>query len=111
MPPRKKRSKRTGTVSLSGSLKGLIEAIAEQVVQRLHSELPTRDDVKSLERHLRTLSRQVRTGARKAARGRVGRPPTDRRCKLNACNQPHVARGYCSMHYQAWRRRKMARQK
>ena len=111
MPPRKKLSKRNRVASLSGSLKGLIEAIADQVVERLQSDLPTRQDVKSIERHLRTLSRQVRTGARKAARGRVGRPPTDRRCKLNSCNQPHVARGYCSMHYQAWRRRKMARQK
>ena len=25
-------------------------------------------------------------------------------CTVNGCNNPHVAKGYCANHYQAWRR-------
>lgn len=29
---------------------------------------------------------------------------TKRVCSINECEKPHIARGWCFMHYQRWRR-------
>ncbi len=91
---------------VAASLRGLIETIAERVAERMQKQLPGRDEMKSLERQIRDLTKRVE--ARGLGPRRVGRPRSDRKCSLRGCGLPHVAQGFCSKHYQAWRRRNLA---
>jgi hypothetical protein len=86
-------------------MKSLVEAIAERVIASAERRLPDRDQLKDLQRQLRGLARRIESTSRR--RGRVGRPPSHRKCQVPGCGLPHVAQGYCSRHYQAWRRKRL----
>ena len=93
--------------SIGTALKALVEAVAARVLERAERRLPSREQVNRLERQVARLSRRIESrGGRLGAR-RVGRPHTDRKCKMPGCGLQHVAQGFCSKHYQAWRRRRL----
>lgn len=105
---RRKRAVRSGAVT--ASLRNLIESIATRVADRMSKTIAGRDEIRSLERQVKDLARRVDArGARTGAR-RPGRPPSNKVCKVRGCGLKHVAQGYCSKHYQAWRRKAMAAQ-
>jgi hypothetical protein len=107
-----RRGRRGGRARVSGianSFRGLVEAIADKVVTRVQKQLPGRDQLKGLERQVRSLTRRIETGASRSGVRRVGRPRSHRKCQVPGCGLPHVAQGFCSRHYQAWRRRKLQR--
>ena len=91
--------------SVAGSVKSLVEAIAERVIASAERRLPNRDQLKDLQRQMRGLARRIESSSR--PRGRVGRPRSNRKCQVPGCGQPHVAQGYCSRHYQARRRKRI----
>lgn len=95
--------------SIVSSLKGLVESVAERVLTRVQKDLPGRDQLRALERQVRGLARRVDSRIGRVGVRRVGRPRLNRKCKVAGCGLPHVAQGYCSKHYQAWRRRNMKR--
>ena len=85
----------------------LVEAVSTQVLGQLRKEVPSRDDVRELRRDVqRIVSRLERVSA---DRPRRGRPPSNRKCAVKGCDEKHVAHGYCSKHYQQWRRKQQAK--
>ncbi len=107
MARRERRGAAGRGMGVTASLKGLVEAIAERVVERASRQLPGREQLRHVERELRRLARRVESGSGRPGARRVGRPRSNRKCKVNGCGLPHVAQGFCSKHYQAWRRRKL----
>ena len=107
--PRQARRGRPSTAGVTASLRGLIEHIAEQVVARVERRLPGRDELRSVERQMRELSRRVEARGAGQRRG-PGRPRSNRTCEARGCDLPHVAHGFCSKHYQAWRRKSLQQQ-
>jgi hypothetical protein len=101
---KKSRYAKGGIRKVNAPVKDLVSAITETVLERILGQLPSREDIKELERNLRELSRRVEALSRRKEARRVGRPRSDRKCEVAGCNLPHVAQGYCSRHYQAWRR-------
>lgn len=97
-----RHSERSATIT--DSLKGFVEAVVERVLVRVRKELPGRDRIRALETHLRRLTKRVEARSRPGSR-KVGRPRLNRKCKVAGCGLPHVAHGFCSKHYQSWRRR------
>lgn len=97
-----------GARRMNASLKGLVEAIADAVRESLESRFPSREELRDLERSVRELNRRVDALAVRPGVRRVGRPRSDRKCEMEGCNSPHVAQGFCSKHYQAWRRKNLA---
>jgi hypothetical protein len=95
------------SASIGTALKALVEAVAARVLERAERRLPSRQQVTRLERQVARLSRRIETGGGRVVVRRVGRPRTDRKCKMTGCDLPHVAQGFCSKHYQAWRRKKL----
>jgi hypothetical protein len=92
---------------LTVALRALVDGVADRLLQRVQKGLPTREQVRDLEKEIRGLERKLDSVRLRAAPSRVGRPRLDRKCKVAGCGLPHVAQGFCSKHYQAWRRRKM----
>lgn len=92
---------------LRTAVKGLVEGIAERVELRAATHRPTREQVRLLERRIQALERKVATLRSRTKPARVGRPPLHRKCKLASCGLAHVAHGFCSKHYQAWRRKQI----
>ena len=93
--------------ALASSLRHLVESVTERVWVRMRKDLISRAEIRSLEREVRALARKVETVRLSSDRSRVGRPRLDRKCRVAGCGLPHVAQGFCSKHYQAWRRRTM----
>ncbi len=93
--------------ALASSLRRLVESVTERVWVRVRKDLISRAEIRSLEREVRALARKVDTVRLRSDRNRVGRPRLDRKCRVSGCGLPHVAQGFCSKHYQAWRRRSM----
>lgn len=93
--------------ALASSLRLLVESVTERVWLRMRKDLVSRAEIRSLEREVRALSRKVDTVRLRSDKNRVGRPRLDRKCRVSGCGLPHVAQGFCSKHYQAWRRRTM----
>jgi hypothetical protein len=55
---------------------------------------------------LRAELRRLEKRIERVSAARAGRPARDaRRCKVEGCFQPHVARGFCKNHYQQTRYR------
>lgn len=105
--PRKKTGRgRERTVTLTDTLKGLVESVADHVLLRVRRELPNREQIRALEMHLRRLTKRVEAKGLRGTGRKVGRPRLNRKCKVAGCGLPHVAQGFCSKHYQSWRRRK-----
>ena len=103
----RKRKPAVRASMLSAALRDVVEAIARKVLSEVQRRLPERQQLRQIERQVSRLSRRVGSvGSRPGAR-RVGRPRSNRRCKLPGCGLPHVAQGLCSKHYQSWRRRKL----
>jgi hypothetical protein len=98
---------RTRSNRLSASLGAFVEelarALGDQAAQAVAEHTRGYDaTVNELRAELRRLEKRIeRVGA-----ARTGRPARDaRRCKVEGCFQPHVARGYCKNHYQQTRYR------
>ena len=103
---RKRRSSVRAT-TLSAALRNLVEAVARKVMDEAKREIPEKHRVRRIERQLARLTRRFGSASRRPAVRGVGRPRSNRRCKIPACGLPHVAQGLCSKHYQAWRRKKI----
>lgn len=102
---KKKKAAGGGIRRVNAPVKDLVGAITDTVLERILSQLPSREEIRDLERVVRELSRRVDgLSAKKGAR-KVGRPRSNRKCEVAGCGLPHVAQGYCSRHYQAWRRK------
>ncbi len=97
--------RRRRRASVASSIRGLLDVVADRVVYRVQRSVAARAQVRDLERQVRVLSRRVEAGLARIGPRRVGRPRSNRRCKVKRCGLPHVAHGFCSRHYQAWRRR------
>jgi hypothetical protein len=95
------------SASIGTALKALVEAVAVRLLEQAERRLPSREQVRRLERQVARLGRRIEAGRGRVGVRRVGRPRTDRKCKMSGCELPHVAQGYCSKHYQAWRRKKL----
>lgn len=95
------------TPGVAASLRQLVEAIAEGVVEKARRRLPERGQIRDLERQLTRLTKRITVSGGKVGIRRVGRPRADRQCNLPGCGLPHVAHGFCSKHYQSWRRRRL----
>lgn len=89
---------------ITAGLKSLVTAVAEQVVGRIQMGLPGREEFRALRKQIRSLERKIGRG--RTGRG-PGRPPSNRLCQIKGCGLPHTAHGFCSKHYQAWRRGKL----
>ena len=100
---------RSGGRAVAASLKSLIESIAERVADRMGRNVAGREEIRALERQVRDLARRVNARSGKASARRPGRPPSNRVCKVKGCGLKHVAQGYCSKHYQGWRRKQQAK--
>ncbi len=107
MSERKPRGGRRSREGVASTLRDLVESVAARVVARVQRDLPDREQIRLLERQLRRLERRLESADVRSVGGRVGRPRLDRKCKMPTCGLPHVAQGFCSKHYQAWRRRTM----
>ena len=108
MARRRSRGEGVGRPATAGAaLRRLIEVIAEQVLERVRSEIPDRESLRRIERQVRRLDRRVEAGGGRLEVRRVGRPRSDRKCTVPGCGRRHVAHGLCSRHYQARRRRKL----
>jgi hypothetical protein len=108
MVQRKSAPRISGARQMNASLKSLVESITESVTASLEQRFPRREELREIERSVRELSRKVDALASRPGVRRVGRPRSDRQCEIQGCAAPHVAQGYCSKHYQAWRRSKLA---
>ena len=94
---------------LGKSLEQLIEEIVSKTAKAVAKELPSEEQLKSLEDRTRSievtlnhiLKKSGGNPLRKSNRGR--KPGAERICGNQGCNRPVVARGLCSMHYQRWR--------
>ncbi len=102
---KQRRTVRSST--LSAALRQVVEAIARKVVSEVQRQIPERQQLRRVERHLSRLSRRVAQARGASGARRVGRPRSNRRCKIPGCGLPHVAQGLCSRHYQAWRRKRL----
>jgi len=89
------------------SLRDLVEAVVERVVARVQRKLPGLEQIRELESRVRRLGRRVESGGFRVGASRAGRPPLYRECTIEGCGLPHTARGFCSKHYQVWRRLKL----
>lgn len=96
------------TTALAVSLKHLVESVTERVWLRVRRDLISREEIRTLEREVRALARKVDLVRFRKAPSHVGRPRLDRKCKIASCGLPHVAQGFCSKHYQSWRRKQMS---
>jgi hypothetical protein len=105
MATKRKKSAGGGIRRVNAPVKNLVEAITETVLERIMSQLPTREEIRDLERMVRELSRKVDALSKRKGARKVGRPRSNRKCEVAGCDLPHVAQGYCSRHYQAWRRK------
>jgi hypothetical protein len=105
MAPRSKSAVRPA--NLNAALKSLVEAIASRVVDRVQQQIPEKAQMRRVERQLARLVHRAERGAGAPGARRVGRPRSDRRCKMRGCGLSHVAQGFCSKHYQAWRRKNL----
>ncbi len=103
----RKRKQAVRSSTLSAALRQVVEAIARKVVSEVQRQIPERQQLRRVERHLDRLSRRVGSGHGRPGTRRVGRPRSNRRCKIPGCGLPHVAQGLCSKHYQAWRRKRL----
>ncbi len=103
----RKRMQAARSSTLSAALRDVVEAIARKVVSEVQRQLPERQQLRHVERQLNRLSRRVGRGHGMPGARRVGRPRSNRRCKIQGCGLPHVAQGLCSKHYQAWRRKRL----
>jgi hypothetical protein len=104
------RAKRHPRLGMSASLRGLVEAITERVLARVEKKAPDREELRAVKRDLRNLQRRLEAATGRVVARRPGRPRSDRKCKARACGRPHVAQGFCSKHYQAWRRKRLKRE-
>jgi len=94
---------------LGKSLELLIEEIVSKTAKAVAKELPSEEQLKSLEDRTKSievtlnhiLKKSGGNPLRKSNRGR--KPGAERVCSHSGCNRPVVARGLCSMHYQRWR--------
>ena len=101
---KKTRQAKGGIRKVNAPVKDLVSAITETVFERILTQLPGKEEIRELERNLRELSRRVDALSKRKESKRVGRPRSNRKCEVAGCNLPHVAQGFCSRHYQAWRR-------
>ena len=94
---------------LGKSLEQMIEEIVVKTAKAVAKELPSEEQLKSLEERTKSievtlnhiLKKSGGNPLRKSNRGR--KPGAQRICGEQNCNRPVVARGLCSMHYQRWR--------
>ena len=94
---------------LGKSLELLIEEIVDKTAKAVAKELPSEEQLKTLEDRTKSievtlnhiLKKSGGNPLRKSSRGR--KPGAERICSVVNCNRPVVARGMCSMHYQRWR--------
>ncbi len=98
--PRKRNPTRT-------AVSALVEAVSEQVMQHVRKELPSKDAFNELRRDVRRIGTRLERAS--AGRPRRGRPPSNRKCTVRGCSEKHVAHGYCSKHYQQWRRQQQGK--
>jgi hypothetical protein len=105
MPQRRGKSSHARRVS--DALRLLVDGIASKVADEVGRRFPEKERLRRIERQLARISRRL--GSRNVALSvrRVGRPRSDRRCKVGGCGLPHVAHGFCSKHYQSWRRKRL----
>jgi hypothetical protein len=91
------------SASLSAFVAELARALGEQAAQAVAEHTRGYDATLS---ELRTELRRLEKRVERVGAARAGRPARDaRRCKVEGCFQPHVARGYCKNHYQQTRYR------
>jgi hypothetical protein len=89
--------------SLSAFVEELARSLGEQATQAVAQHTRSYDvALNEIRSEMRRLEKRLeRLGAT-----RTGRPARDaRRCKVEGCFQPHVARGFCKNHYQQTRYR------
>jgi hypothetical protein len=94
---------------LGKSLEQLIEEIVDKTAKAVAKELPSEEQLKTLEDRTKSievtlnhiLKKSGGNPLRKSNRGR--KPGAERICSNSGCSRPVVARGLCSMHYQRWR--------
>lgn len=107
MASRSKKKTTRGPRPTRAVMSALVEAVSTQVLDRIKKEVPSRDAVRELRRDVqRIVTRLERVSA---DRPRRGRPPSNRKCTVKGCNEKHVAHGFCSKHYQHWRRAQQAK--
>lgn len=98
-----------GKIKVS-STKSLEKGI-KQVFKAL--DIPTKKDLKKISTKVASMDRKLNklTGRKstRVATGEPGRKKVKRICKVKGCNLPYRSKGYCEKHYQAWRRRKLAK--
>ncbi len=94
---------------LGKAFEALIQDVSEKTAKSTIKEMPTQEDLKSLEDRIKNIEATLghilkKSGGnplRKSNRGR--KPGPVRICSEDGCSRPVVARGLCSMHYQRWR--------
>ncbi len=94
---------------LGKAFETLIQDVSEKTARITIKEMPTQEDLKSLEDRIKNIEATLghilkKSGGnplRKSNRGR--KPGPVRICAEEGCSRPVVARGLCSMHYQRWR--------
>lgn len=99
--PRKRNNRLTAT--LGAFVEELAHALGEQATQAVAQHTRAYESVANeLRAELRRLEKRIE----RVSAARAGRPARDaRRCKVEGCFQPHVARGFCKNHYQQTRYR------
>jgi len=91
------------------AFESLMQDVSEKTAKSAIKEMPTLNDLKSLEDRIKNIEATLghilkKSGGnplRKSNRGR--KPGPVRICAEDGCSRPVVARGLCSMHYQRWR--------
>jgi hypothetical protein len=91
------------------AFEALIADVSDKTAKATVREMPSLDDLKSLEDRIKNIEATLghilkKSGGnplRKSNRGR--KPGPVRICAEDGCSRPVVARGLCSMHYQRWR--------
>jgi hypothetical protein len=98
----RKRSNR-----LAATLGAFVEELAH--AQEEHAALAVAQHSRAFDAvvaELRAELRRLEKRIERVSAARAGRPARDaRRCKVEGCFQPHVARGFCKNHYQQTRYR------
>jgi len=91
------------SAALSAFVKELAATMGDQAAQAVAQHSRSYDGaINEVRGELRRLAKRVE----RLSATRSGRPARDaRRCKVEGCFQPHVARGYCKNHYQQTRYR------
>ena len=96
-----------GVRQVNTAARGFVESVARVAAEKVKEDLPSSEQFRELKRTVRELQKKLQsrsgTGTRK-----VGRPRSNRTCGIKGCNRSHVARGFCSKHYQAQRRDEQA---